>query len=627
MAAARVGVLSALRTARVPPVPRKERPAVSRHAFILVILLPLVWRSGLVLARLATKDERHARFLSLGLALAGWLLAVHIGALLSHDFYVGLFLGTPLAALPGALTLRRKVEGVDPLAPTPRSLWLGTALMVALIAWPQLRYAEHDECEPFGHVGMPQTIALGHYPPRFPYFPAYEMKYHYGVDLLVASVSSVLGHADIAATLHGLTLALFGYAFALLWLLGEGLIGGALGGALAGVLGLLAGGIQLFCRGPNPLSLWLMGDCGPIGTWITPPFLSNFLQHTWTLGTPLALSALLIFSRRRTASLAWYGALWLLFTALSISQVVCFGALLGATCAAGCFEGRRLSPRLALRFMGLGAAVSLAALQLHAFFAPSPELRVEHLAVHPLWTWNPWRHWVAWDLQAFGFLLPLGLAGAFVLKREALVLLLLGVGGAVLSNAFSDHNAILKFSTVAQLPLGVLSAATAAWLMRTRRLWPLGLASALACALFSLSWATAVGGDLPGLWFCKALPAPPPPEDLKAIAFLREAAQPGELLYRSQGVKKYTLYGGLPEPELDYASEANGFLPELVAQRRQLLANPPTAVAGFLAQDFRWVILGPEDSRLSAAAEGWVRAGQAEVRAEFPPLRIYYLKR
>ena len=132
------------------------------------------------------------------------------------------------------------------------------------------------------------------------------MKYHYGVDLLVASVSTVLFHADIEGTLHALTIALFGYSFALLWLLGEALIGGALGGALLGVLGLLAGGYQLMCRDKDPLSLLLMGDCGPIGTWITPPFLSNFLQHTWTFGTPLALAALLVFTRRRTES--WLGS-------------------------------------------------------------------------------------------------------------------------------------------------------------------------------------------------------------------------------------------------------------------------------------------------------------------------------
>ena len=99
--------------------------------------------------------------------------------------------------------------------------------------------------------------------------------------------------------------------------------------------------------------------------------------------------------------------------------------------------------------------------------------------------------------------------------------------------------------------------------------------------------------------------------------------QPGELLYRSHDVKKYTLYGGLPEPEFDYAAWANGFRPEDVDRRVRFLAHPPGAADAFLAQGFRWVVLGPEDAELERAAELWVKAERAEVRAEFPPLRIY----
>lgn len=407
------------------------------------------------------------------------------------------------------------------------------------------------------------------------------------------------------------------------------LIGTALGGALAGTLGLLAGGFQLLCRWPKPLSLLLIGDCGPIGTWITPPFLSNFLQHPWSLATPLALAALVLFSRRRTNSFAWYGALWLLLSALSISQIICFGATLGAICAAGCFEGPglslRLQPRLLPRFAGLLVAVALVATRLHAFFAPSPEIKVAHLAVHPFWTWQPWRNWIAWDLQTFGFILPLGIAGALLLEREALLLVILGVGGAMLSNGFSDINAILKLSTVAQMPLGILSAAVVARLWR-RGYRPLALASALLCSIWSLCWVAAVGGNLPGLWYCKDMPAPPSGADLQVIAYLRHALSPGELLYRSHDAKKYTLYGGLPEPELDYEADVDGFTPDLIEGRQRLLSHPPTDVEAFLRQDFRWMILGPDDAQLELAAADWVRSGRAELRAEFPPLKVYYLK-
>jgi hypothetical protein len=199
---------------------------VSRFAAVpLLALLPFVWRSGLLVARLATRDETLSRFLSIGAALAGWLLAIHVIGLVGHSFHAGLFLGTLLAATPGLLVWR-KVPQIEPPHHTSRWLWVCAAAMMMLLAWPQLRFAIHDECEAMSHVGLSQEIALGTYPPRYPYFPTYEVKYHYGIDLATAAVSTVLGHADISKTLHGISIALWGYSFCLLWLLGETLIGG-----------------------------------------------------------------------------------------------------------------------------------------------------------------------------------------------------------------------------------------------------------------------------------------------------------------------------------------------------------------------------------------------------------------
>ncbi len=594
----------------------------------LLLLLPFVWRSGLMLARLATRDERLARFLSVGLAIALWLLSIHVVGLLSHSFFVGLFAGTVLTAAPGAFTFKRIVPDVKPADSTSPWLWVGMVAMMALIAWPQLRFEEHDECEPFGHVGTAQEIEAGDYPPRYPWFPAYEVRYHYGIDLATASVSAVLGHADISRTLHVITIALWGCAFSLLWLLGECMLGGALGGAVTASTTLLAGGFQLFCRSPNPLSLLLMGDCSPTGSWINPPFLSNFLQHPWTLGTPIGAAALLIFSLRRSNDWLWFAALWLLLTMLSLSQFAFFATLTAALCAAGCFEGWRPSPKLILRFGLLFVATVLAASQLHGFFAHGAEPKGQHFRMQLFWTAHPFSEWLAWNVQSVAFLIPLGLLGLIVMRKGRLLPAFLGFGGIVFANLFTDQNALFKLTTVAEIGLGLLASGGIVWMLRRKALLPVGAAALVACTTFSLCWAFAVGSDLPGLWYCKDLLSPPSPADQQAIAFLRRQAKPGELIFRAgeQNAKRYTLYGGLTEPYFDYNVFSHGFSSQLVNDRDKLMAHPSASPEPYLAQRFHWFVVEPNDREVSENLEHWKESGSAELRAEFPPLRVYYLR-
>lgn len=92
---------------------------LSRFAAVpLLSLLPLVWRAGLGLARRATRDERLARFLAPGAALALWAVAVHAIGLARHSFYLGLFLGTLLCAGLGLWSYLRK-ETPIPQTPSP----------------------------------------------------------------------------------------------------------------------------------------------------------------------------------------------------------------------------------------------------------------------------------------------------------------------------------------------------------------------------------------------------------------------------------------------------------------------------------------------------------------------------
>ena len=53
--------------------------------------------------------------------------------------------------------------------------------------------------------------------------------------------------------------------------------------------------------------------------------------------------------------------------------------------------------------------------------------------------------------------------------------------------------------------------------------------------------------------------------------------------------------------------------------------NPAAQARAFEAQGFRWLVLGPHDGAVMAAAQRRVDAGTATVVATFPPLTIVRL--
>src|SRR5262249_54876084 len=72
-----------------------------------------------------------------------------------------------------------------------------------------------------------------------------------------------------------------------------------------------------------------------------------------------------------------------------------------------------------------------------------------------------------WNLKTFGMLLPLGIAGLFVLRRERLLFMSLVLGGITIVNfvTYTSSWDIVKFATVAAISLGVLTSAAIARLL------------------------------------------------------------------------------------------------------------------------------------------------------------------
>ena len=596
-------------------------------AFALLVAVPLVWRAGLWLAYRATRDASLARVLAPGCAGASLLLLTHVLGLVFHSSHVGLLSATALCALAGVLSLRARL----PVDLSRRTGWMlaGAVLIVLPMLGPELKWAAHDEDLVMGHVSNALQIQNGVYPPRHLAFPQFELRYHYAIDLAGAAFSTLLGRLDMLESVHLLAMVLWVYAFCLFWTVGERLIGGPRAGPVTAFTVLLAGGAPLLAD-RSSLGAFLTGVYDPGGAWITPPVISNFLQHPWSLGIPLLAMILLLSSsiRAQLSNRWWWLLLSILFALLSVSQAVLFVCLLPTVVLFGSLDGWRPAlPRLG-RFLPWGVSIVGVASLLHGFFAHTAEPPGTMLKLRAFLSDTAFGEWVNWHLSSLGFLLPLGLLGLRFFGPQRWMLAVLA-GGSLLARdvlVYPHTTDIVKFSMVTQLSLAMLSASViVAALRRPWTRW-LGVVAFVGCVAFGVGWSLALTLDLPGVIFARALPPPPAPADEAAIAFLRPHVREGEGVLRTERPEVYALYGGIPQTGTDWAVTAFGFSPALVEARSHLLNSPSAPRVDYLAQGVRWVVIAPGDAEREKSVMDWCSHGDAYLAAAFPPLKLYRIK-
>jgi hypothetical protein len=385
------------------------------------------------------------------------------------------------------------------------------------------------------------------------------------------------------------------------------------------------GGPIFFGRAGAGATFW---DSGRIrgGTWITPPMISDFLQHPWSLGLPLFAIILLFciqLGPRLPTRWGWL-LLGVLTATLSLAQTTLFVCVVPCVAAVGGFEGRRLSMGRALRYGGWAIAMVVAARLMHGFLAPTPEPAEGRIGFHPFWSETTPRELLLWHLEGFGALLPLGVAGFFFVRQQRWLLGLLGGGALLVRELFKYWPGwnIVKFSVVTELVLAILAAAALTAVFSRRRGWPLGVAGVLACTFVSLAFSADLTLRAPGP-SCLARVASP--ADLDAIDFLRRRIQAGEAVYRSENADAYAQLGGLPQPSWDWGVKSFGFSEGLYAERQRLIDHPDDLDA-FEPQGFRWLVLAPRDVKAREAARRWAGDGRAELAAQFGALEVYRLR-
>ena len=594
---------------------------------LLVFLLPLIWFSGAAIAARLLRDAELTVLLAVALAVGLWLIAIHVCSLVASSFWIGLPVGTFVTAGLGLLSRFYQVPGTPPAETSSsrdfRRMWISALLATAYIAPAALRWWFHDELLVTGHLSMIAEIQNGIYPPRHLSFPQFELRYHYGFDLLTAAVASMLRmRADHAIDL--VTLLAWAYSWCLAWMLGNRLVGIGWGGLTATVV-LFGGGMPWFVSAPS--LVWRLSSVGLVGgNNINGPLVSSFFQHPWTLGLPLALATMLVIVERDAAPNARTAALAVLLVALSFSQIVLFLCLTGALLVAEPAAQAKLGWKKAGSAVLLIGAILFVATRLHGFFAPAPAGVENTIMLKSAIIGGSLTGWAGWHFANFGLILPLGFIGLFFLARERLLFALLIGGSLVIFESLRYRWTwdIAKFATIAALALSFAASAT---LRRLFELRPniLGRAAVtlatvgLVAAGLAFPFATVFYDN--SMLFAEK-PAEISADDQQAVQWLRKNIRPGEIVGiiidgRFDPALGYAQWGGLPVLEW-YGAEWWPLPRHVLAERERFVNASISDPDAFLREHVRWLVLKGDDE----IVKSWIGTGHAAVRARFGAIDV-----
>jgi hypothetical protein len=618
----------------------------------LLVLLPgsfALARFSLLAAGLA---PRTVAALTPAMFFVLLVLPTHVASLATGSIHIGATISLVASGLTGYVVLclrtRLRWPGLAPDgAAIPKEVWMALAVTLAFISVVVFRQNIHDEVQLPSHQSITSQLANGQYPPIHPLFPAAELRYHYGFDVLSALAVLML-RIRVDQAIDLVSLAAWIATFLAAWAMGARLTTSR-GALLAALIVCFAGGLPW-------LGTWVDGNAllqgYEAGTQrVNPPFVGIFFQHPWSVGTPVWCAALLLADSSVTATTRSGWALVILalcVAALALFHIVLF-AMFGLAVAIGLAVQYRRTPRQ--RLWETAAAViagGVAATLCHGFFAPrlapgdglmGGDLlpAVDGVAGH-------WLSSVRWHVASFGLLLVLGPIGLFKLLRgvgtrladrpaPSLCAVMLAASAAialtipnVLRNAHTWD--IVKFDTVAALSFSWGAAVFIEGMLdRRRRMGVAVLGLLLAPGLlwvsaFWLTRATIVGPISPYL----ARRYPLDDADARAITWLRlHGGSPCPMVYRrSDAARPYAAWGGLSVPMLENFPKVWGISDTLIRERERFLEQPPTPES-LRRQGVVWVVLDDRDVALAAAIVAEMSRGGAELATDLGPIRIYRL--
>lgn len=589
----------------------------------LLLVLPGVLLAGAPIARLAVRDERSRAIVTPGLGLCLWLVLVALTGRIAHAFVPAFVGGTLATGLFGYAALA--VRGLRGGLQRPRWLVRWPAIVIAVVTtlaiWPATALNFHDELTVAGHWVTIGQLQNGVFPPRFPIFPAYELRYHYAFDVLAAMLSGLF-RTGVPRSIDAATLVLWVYTVLLLYRVGERFVD-VRHAWLTPVVGLFGGGVPFFCHtAAGTLGSHLLGQCSIDGLWLAPSTASQFFQHPFALGFPLSLLLLILLAERDSPSLAArFVAMGIVLVALAQSQIVMFATVGASVLAAECLPGGKPDVRRIVAAVVTAVVAVAVARALGGFFAPAPYQAGPALELH-LGITNTASGGMWWMAQTFGLLLVAGPIGIFLLRRERPVfgVVIVGCLATIYFVRYAHSWDIVKFANVAAFFLAIASSASIAWCFR-QALKPavvrgalrlVGAAGLVAVVAAGVAFHYVMISDIPGAYH--ESPVKLGGDDAKILSYLRRHAQPGEIVYRDERqALGYAEWGGMATAFPVYPTKSFGFTPEVIAARWRLLRGLPPDLRAYTAQGIRWFVISSSDRKLSASARTWLSQRSARL--------------
>lgn len=609
------------------------RPAnpIPMWGIYLAVLAPGIWLFARRLLARASDDLWLSRVGALPVGAAAWLFACHLVGRATRSFHVAFVASTVLVGVGGyvwAFVERKRPRETYRVAPSPWA-WVTAVLAALAIAPAALDHDFFDETHVTGHLAVVAELQNGTYPPRSLTFPAFELRYHYGFDVVAALVSG-LSRLPIDRSVDAVTIGSFFSSWLLFWIVGERLTRGS--GPFAASVGLLGGGFAQVCAEKfdkaHPLAVHLLEVCSESGQALNPHFTNYYFQHPFAAGTPIALAVFGIHLQRRGGpSVGRSAVLAFLLVALSLCQIVLFATVAGTLLVAECLEDGKPSLRRVVGALGAAAVPLAVAPLLGGFFAASDGVGFGLEASHGIA--SGLRGSVLWVVRTFGLLLPLA---AFGLVRTPSRWLFLGLatGCLVVLNVVRYQYTwdIVKFAAVAQLALAFPAARALAALVARPRLRPLGWAAAGLVLLPGLSFLFAFDARLSGVPAGYAVRAPMLDGDHLFMAnHLRRRAFGEDVVYvPSARMEAYASWAGIPQLWVDNAA-GFPFSRERIARRTRLGASLPVEPGPYLDEGVRYFVVDPADAKMTKITDDWTREGRAAVIATFGVVRLVELSR
>lgn len=624
-----------------------EIPA-PREFFALLILVPL----GCVLAfrvlRAVFRDSESALIFAPGFTLLSFILFVHFSSLATSSFYIGLPVGTGLMCLAFFFSSRIRFKPSTASFREPSDLRASVikvftyTLLTLFCMLPLLTVIDgHDRATGVGHFTFVSQLVNGIYPLKNPFFPEQSLRYHFGVDLLAASLVSLLRlRVDIA--LNAVTVGLWIYFLQLAAYFGRRFCADRSGLISAFVLS-VSGGIPVVCEvfQPGLSSSWLgYSETCSIQSFATnPPLISYLFQPPFALGMVLFVFGVSFFNfceieaQKPTPRRSYQVLLFLFITALSISHVVVFLTLSGTallTTAIQKLRNRRYSSSFIL-FPVLAGVV--ASTRLGGFFAERSSASTSEFLLG-INAWGHARAWwpsLTWNLITFGILGGMGIVGLLTFWRKSkwtdipLRLAIVLTGTWITTNFIYYKTSwdIVKFATIASLCLALLAIPIFVQMSQKPALF-IGCALITSFSpLFFLShfWPVAYAKlqrKDPASYDWKAASS----QDQDAINFLRTKLQAKDLVFVRPSVsQQYLFWGGISTPWLDpNEASSHGISRERIEKRMRAL-SPPIRIQLLLEEGVTYLLLSPMD-RIEGFAE-MIAENRVKRLATFSPLELY----